>query len=179
MVFLMNLNFLMVRVFLNHVGNTLIDKNLTEAIKLKFIGVEFYPEQQKRIVKAFSNIPVKVETTPRLSHEKALREMNNSDVFLLPANPDFPQVYAKVFDYLALRKPILLFKSDRGTLSTIIKATNAGYACNTPEEIKNIIQKMLLEWQKTGEVSCQSKNIEQYSRKEQTRRLAQLLDQMG
>jgi glycosyltransferase involved in cell wall biosynthesis len=145
-------------------------------VVLKFIGVNFYPEQVNRIKQAFAGYEQLLDCTDRLAHDETIRLLNQSSVLLLPANEGYPQIYAKVFDYLALHKNILLFKSDGGTLHKIISETHSGLICNTAEEIALALEKMYVEWKKNGYVVCNSTGIEKYSRKNQTRLLVEKLN---
>ena len=145
-------------------------------VVLRFIGLKFYEEQVLRIKKAFESISADVEFTDRLPHEKTIELLNQSSVLLLPASPQYPQIYAKVFDYLALHKNIILCKSDEGSLEKIISETNSGCICNTAEEVAIALKKMYIEWREKGYVTCNSTGIEKYSRRNQTKKLAEVLD---
>ena len=144
-------------------------------IVLRFIGVNFYPDQVERIKQAFKGYEGNLEFTERLPHDETLKLLAESSVLLLPANSNHPQIYAKVFDYLALRKNILLCKSDEGSLQKIISETNSGFICNSAEEVAAILEKVYMEWKGKGNVTCNSNGIEKYSRKNQTRLLAEIL----
>jgi glycosyltransferase involved in cell wall biosynthesis len=142
---------------------------------LKFIGADFYPEQSKRINNAFLRTGAFLETTGRLPHIQAIEQLASADILLLPASSRHPQIYAKVFDYLALKKPIILFEDDKSSLSDIINTTQSGYICANALEIAAVLDKLYLQWETHGHIQCCSSNIEQYSRKEQTRLLAEIL----
>ena len=147
-------------------------------ILLRFIGVRFYPEQMNRIQQAFEDCNVEIEFTDRLSHEDALDLLNQSSLLLLPANKDYPQIYAKVFDYLALKKNILLCQSDEGSLKEIIQTTNAGFICNSSQEVTTVIEKLLANWEQNSALECNSVNIETYTRKNQTKKLTEILNKV-
>lgn len=152
--------------------------SITDYISIKFIGLNFYPEQKNRIENAFIDYKGSIETTDRLSHIDTLNELNACQLLLLPASSEQAQLYAKTFDYLALNKKILLFKNDNGALEKIILKTNSGIICNNSEEIADAIKVAFLEWQQKGKVKCNSININQYSRKEQAKKLATLLNHL-
>lgn len=159
-------------------GLRILFKQGTYKIKVQLIGVDFYPEQAQRIKQCLAGLPVLIESTNRLPHNEALLKLSDSHLFLLPASANHAQIYAKVFDYLALTKPILLFKNDHGELAEIIEEVNAGFVADSAEEIANIVYNLYNEWQQSGNVKCHSKNIEQYSRKEQTKKLTILLNEL-
>lgn len=149
--------------------------NDTRNCVLNFIGVDFYSEQRERVQRIFQGKNYTLNLTGRIDHITTIEILKNSDLLLLPASKTHDQLYAKVFDYLAVRKKILLFESDNAALQKIITETNSGIICNTKNEILYALKECYNEWQKTGIVKCNSKNIEQYSRKEQTRKLAELI----
>jgi len=149
-----------------------------EDILLRFIGVGFYPDQVERIKKALKGYAGNLEFTERLPHDETLKLLAESSVLLLPADSNRPQIYAKVFDYLALRKNILLCKSDEGSLYKIISETNSGFICNTEEEVAVTLEKIYSEWKDNGYVTCNSIGIEKYSRKNQTRLLVDKLNEL-
>jgi len=150
----------------------------TNKLKIKFIGVNYYQEQKSRILAAFSRFEKNIITTCRLPHNSAISELNKCNILLLPASAKYAQLYAKVFDYLALRKVIILFENDKGALAQIIADTHSGVICNTPHEIAATLEQAYAEWQQTGTVACNSINIEQYSRKEQTKKLANIINDL-
>jgi glycosyltransferase involved in cell wall biosynthesis len=157
-------------------------KNLNQKQKNKilfrFIGVRFYPEQMYRILQAFKDCNAEIEFTDRLSHKDALDLLNKSSLLLLPANKHYPQIYAKIFDYLALKKNILLCKSDEGSLKEIIQTTQAGFICNSSQEVTNTIEKLFATWEQSGAIECNSVNIETYTRKNQTKKLTDILNKV-
>ena len=157
-------------------GFALFFSKYNKDIVLKFIGVNFYPDQVSRIKQAFAGYGQLLECTDRLPHDETVQLLNQSSLLLLPANSSHPQIYAKVFDYLALRKNIVLFKSDGGSLHKIISETHSGLICNTAEEIALALEKMYEEWKENGYVVCNSTGIEKYSRKNQTRLLVEKLN---
>lgn len=151
-----------------------LSKERTDVL-VRFIGVKFYPEQVARIKKAFGTMNTIIEFTERIPHDETIKLLNESSVLLLPASAGHPQIYAKVFDYLALRKNILLCQSDEGSLKQIISETHSGVICNSANEVAEAFEKMYVEWKSKGSVSCNSKNIEKYSRRNQTKVLAEIL----
>jgi hypothetical protein len=159
-------------------GFSLFFLKYNKDVVLRFLGANFYPDQVNRIKKAFAGCNVNIEFTDRLPHAATLQLLNESSLLLLPANPKHQQIYAKVFDYLALRKNILLCQSDEGALHKIISETRSGFICNTAEEVAAVLEKTYTEWQNNGAVICNSMGIERYSRKNQTKLLIDKLNEL-
>ncbi|MDA3883095.1 MAG: hypothetical protein PF481_07405 [Bacteroidales bacterium] len=101
--------------------------------------------------------------------------MQKSDVLLLAGTKTVDGSCAKVYDYLAAKKFILLTPNDEGTLQKIIRETNSGAICDTEKDVLETLETAYSEWQQTGMLACNSSNIEKYSRKEQAKRLATLI----
>ncbi len=147
-------------------------------VKVRFVGLEFYPEQLGRVKRAFKKHLNLLEFTNRLPHEIALDVLNTSTAFILPADKDHEQVFAKVFDYLALRKTIILCRSDEGILEQIITDTNAGVVCNNAEEVAASLLDLYQKWGKAGVVNCNSSGIEAFSRENQTKKMSRILKEI-
>ena len=114
-----------------------------------------------------------------LSHNKAVSEMQNSDILLIT---NFPQesskgiIPGKIFEYLATGKQILSFGPKDADVQRILEKTNAGKHFSYSE--KENLEKFILEkyelW-KTGSLVSNGSNIEEFSRKNLTRKLSEIL----
>lgn len=155
-----------------------MDQQPNADVCIRFIGAKYHDEQHKRILKAFEGYRGEIEFTNRLPHEEALKLQAESSVFLLPANAEHPQVYAKVFDYLALKRPIILCKSDNGTLDDIIRESKSGHICEDSVSVSRVLIELYVDWKNKGRVPCNSLNVEQYSRENQTKVFAKILEQL-
>ena len=157
-------------------------KKITDTAKadvlLRFVGLTFYADQMQRIKKAFEGSNIHLEFTDRLPHDEALMLLAQSSILLLPANKNYPQVYAKVFDYLALKRTILLCQSDEGSLKEIIMHTQSGFICNTADEVTDVLHKLYAQWKQDEDLSCNSVHVDDYSRKKQTKKLAEILNKI-
>ena len=84
------------------------------------------------------------------------------------ANKNYKQVYAKLFEYLALNRKILLVENDEGDVAEIILSTNAGEIHSNAEDIAFCLEKNYNEFKQNGYVRCFTSNFIQYSRENQT-----------
>ncbi len=101
-----------------------------QPVNLVFYGLEEQPVQKQRLLKAAATLDgVKVVFTKRLPQNVLINKLSGADMLILPANPRYPQIYAKVFEYLALGKPILYFKPDNADLNAILAGMKQVYAC--------------------------------------------------
>lgn len=114
-----------------------------------------------------------------LSHDKALKEMQKSEVLLIT---NFNQesskgiIPGKLFEYLAMQKKILSFGPKGSDVAKILEETQAGkhFAYDEFLPIKEFILNAYNDW-KQGEILINKGNIEQYSRRNLTKKLANIL----
>jgi len=117
-----------------------------------------------------------------LSHDKAIDEMQNSDILLIT---NFPKesskgiIPGKIFEYLSTGKQIISFGPDQADVAKILDETKAGkhFSYNDYQTIKRFILEKFELW-KNGDLSENIQNIEQFSRKNLTKRLVETLDQI-
>jgi len=162
-----------VEIFLNGVVEFL--NKMKVNLCLNFFGLNFYEEQIRR-VEIYKTLNPYINFTNRVPQEKLVHLLNNSDLFLLLANPEEERLAAKIFEYLSYKKKILMVLNDNGIMEDILKQTNSGIICNSSAEVVTALTTAYDEWLDKGYVNCNSKNIEQFSRRNQTKQLATLLN---
>lgn len=144
--------------------------------ELKFAG-----RIDDRILHYLNSLKLKnsIKNLGYLSHDKALQEMANSDLLLIT---NFPQesskgiIPGKIFEYLATGKQILSFGPKDADVAKILEETKAGkhFDYSEKEKVKDFIFNQYLNW-KSGKTSDNPSSIEQYSRKNLTKTLSQVL----
>jgi len=150
-----------------------VEKRPDAKIEAIFWGTDYIESQKKRITNFDRSILSYIKTTERLDKQVLFREMSSVHLLLLLDNKGM--ISGKLYEYLLFGKKVLMAGRDHGAMEQILNATNSGIICDTPQEIAQALEKCYTEWQETGTVICNSKNIEQYSRREQTRKLAELI----
>lgn len=115
-----------------------------------------------------------------LSHDKAIEEMQTSDILLItnfPSESSKGIIPGKIFEYLATGKQIISFGPDDADVSRILHETQAGrhFSYNESDTIKDFILEKFILWQNSNLVE-NTKNIEQFSRRNLTRKLAEILE---
>ncbi len=114
-----------------------------------------------------------------VSHEEAIKLQQKSQVLLLVEinSPETAGIIpGKVFEYLAAQRPILAIGPKGWDAGTIIDECEAGEVFDYTD--RTGLKTMILDWFMTyqsGELKLASKNIENYSRKTLTSRLAKIL----
>src|SRR6185437_2397529 len=81
-----------------------------------------------KAIRAFS-YPDILEVSDHVGKREASRRMQESDVLLLISRPDLSRYLpGKLFDYLAARRPILVF-GERGEASALVEQLGVGVRC--------------------------------------------------
>lgn len=114
-----------------------------------------------------------------VSHKEAIAIQKKTQVLLLLI-PNVPKsagiLTGKLFEYLTAKRPILALGTEDGDLSEILEHTKSGVVIAHENEAKLSTEILRLYQQfKEGNLSTQSKNIEQYHRQNLTSKLAKLI----
>ncbi|MDR2475300.1 MAG: hypothetical protein LBD45_05530 [Bacteroidales bacterium] len=109
--------------------------------------------------------------------------LNKSSILLLLTNKTSltgPKgvMTTKFFEYLAVEKPILCIRNDKGCLEAALQETQAGVAANTAEEVADFLLDKYREWGQTGYTRQLSdkKAIMNYSRKKQAEQFISIIE---
>lgn len=125
-----------------------------------------------------------VRHTPMVPHDEAVARMLGADVLLLPINHVRGAtgiVTGKLFEYLAARRPILCIGPTAGEAAAIIEETDAGVTAGfeDADRIELVLTSWYHAWEAGRPVSgSEDRKVERYSRREQTGRLAAILDDL-
>lgn len=123
-----------------------------------------------------------VEIINYLSHKEVIQFQKKAQVLLLVVN-DVPSakgiITGKIFEYLMAKRPILAIAPTRGDLAEILNSTNAGVTIDFEdrEQLKTNIVNLYTQFQK-GELEVDSKNIEQFHRKQLTKKVAEIINRI-
>jgi len=147
-------------------------------IEVRFYGPQagWIDKQAERygltdIVKQFGMVP----------REIALNKQRESQLLLLLKWSDTQQrgVYtAKIFEYLAARRPVLAMGGFPDVVDQLLDETKAGVSGQTGEEIKTLLLRLYQEYKLTGAVSYSGSEAEtsKYSHREMAKKFASILD---
>lgn len=134
----------------------------------------------KEIMGQYSSI---ITINGYLSHEESLIKSSNADLLLLICGEEesSKQVYTgKVFEYLRLRKPVLSISPKGSLVEKLLDETECGINAeyNDIETIEEILLKYYNNWLKGNEIKVGAKNIEEYERKELTKKLVEIFNEV-
>jgi len=115
-----------------------------------------------------------------LSRKETIERMHRSQVLLLILN-DMPNVNGrlpgKLFEYLAVRRPVLVIGPEESDASKIVHGSNAGFTCDFNDLEKTIATvKDLYSKFKSGKLISNESDISQYTNRNLTKKLAGYLD---
>ncbi|WP_343640170.1 glycosyl transferase family 1 [Chryseobacterium sp.] len=144
--------------------------------KLKFVG-----RIDDKILHSIENSSLKnhILNLGYLAHGKAVKEMQNSNLLLITNFPNESSrgiIPGKIFEYLASGKLILSFGPDKADVSKILEETQAGkhFSYQDTEAVKSFILEKFNLW-KDGSLLENTQHIEQFSRKNLTQQLTEVL----
>lgn len=152
------------------------DEIFKNDVRLLFVG-DISGDVQTEITK--NKLSEITEIKGYVSHQEAISFQKKSQVLLLLI-PNVPKsegiLTGKLFEYLTAKRPILALGPENGDLSMILKNTNAGVVIDhqNEEKISTEISRLYQQY-KQGVLTVNSKNLEQYHRKNLTAQLATII----
>lgn len=152
------------------------NEDFSKNFQLKFVG-----RIDDRILDKITNSELNnsVKNLGYLSHSEANLEMQNSDLLLITNFPEEKSkgiIPGKIFEYLATKKQIISFGPKESDVKRILEETHAGkhFSYDDYESLKTFILEKFSDW-KSGNLSSNTENIEQFSRRNLTKKLAEIL----
>ena len=169
----------------------------SDCLRLSFVGINNLQEIEKLIGSNFNNLKEIITLEPKMSNEKILNKAAQFDVLLL--FNDFSIIGTKIYDYLGLKRPILFcYSEDESSIKLmnkyfiekfgksvklnvqeqLIRKKNAGFIIKNSEQLILILDSIIEEHKKTGSVKCHTIDSEEFSRRNQTKKLAELIHEI-
>lgn len=152
-------------------------KSFPNDLEIKFVGKIDFSVNASLKEYGLENYVKKIDYLP---HNEVIKFQQQSQVLLLLSNNTKNArgiLTGKFFEYLSAKRPILAIGARDGDMAKILEETNAGKISDFNDELalkRNILE--YYESYKNGNLVCESKGVEKYSRKELTVRLATLLE---
>lgn len=155
------------------------NKDFSKDFMLKLIG-----KVDASVVEEISarKLQDNVELIDYVTHKDVVEFQKKSQVLLLLLN-NVPSakgiITGKIFEYLMVNRPILAIAPKDGDLAEILNETNAGKVVDFEDNttLKNTIFELYSKY-KHGNLSVNSKNIEQFHRRELTKKVAEILKEL-
>lgn len=156
--------------------------DMAKVTTVYFVGEPNWAESTPEAAVLAGSLP-NVHFTPRMTHHDALQFLAQSDLLLLigSVDPESTGRPAKLFEYLAVQKPILALLHE-GEFADLCRATGIGIVANptSPQEIADALVKTykLIEAGNIG-AKVNRELLQQYDRRQLSRRLADLFDELS
>ncbi|WP_324027899.1 glycosyltransferase family 4 protein [Maribacter sp. BPC-D8] len=156
----------------------LVNENIEfkNALQLRFIGVV-----SEEILASLAELGLQdfIEIVGYVSHQDALAYQKSSQVLLLveiDSQDTIGIIPGKLFEYMAAKRPILGVGPVNWEVAGIVNETETGRIFDYADDIalKNVLLSWFQDYQK-GELQISSGSIEQYSRRELTRKLVEYI----
>lgn len=157
----------------------LFQQNFSKNITFNFIGTNANLDVSKEIIDVIPRNNLIMQD--RISQIEGQKAAARSQILLVLGYNTMKGVFGtKIFEYMGLRKPILLFPSDNGPMQALLTESNSGCYALNPQDFVKAVENFYLEWKKTGVVKFKGnlKYIEQFSRENQYKKLVKYLDQI-
>lgn len=150
-------------------------------VNLDDLQLEFYgssPERVAELVGAHRCAKV-VRCEAWVDRHRMIPLQQKASVLLLLKSPGAGgSIPAKLFEYLAAKRPILNIPGDGDVVDGILRETGAGMSLASPEEIARTLGQWYKEWRASGAVPFRGvpERIAAYSRRSQAGTLAKILE---
>jgi hypothetical protein len=163
-------------------GLKILNLNYKNKIKIKlfFAGTGFDDNQKIRVKEIFSDQLEFIEITNRLPREEVIRIQQKCHILLLIAyNNVKPLAPSKLFDYMALKKPVLLCPSDNDIMEEMLLKTGQMILISKTEEFVNKLSSIIDAYLVTHKIDFQFNQDEAsvYTRENQAKKLTQFMDE--
>ena len=161
-----------------------LDKLIGEGyseINLQFPGLAFDRSQSERVATAVKKYADHVSITNRIPKEEVIELQKQSDLLVMISHSNTKGIpSSKLYEYIGLQKNVLLYPNDHDIIEETLNDVNLGIICSTEKEIYDSV-KMQLDSKRSGTLTKDTIDLDKiafYSRKHQTKKLAELLDQL-
>ncbi|MBB6460750.1 glycosyltransferase family 4 protein [Flammeovirga kamogawensis] len=138
-------------------------------VKINFIGLLAIPQMKDKILNNIDELNI-CYFTNRISREECLEIGAKSSILFYPAWEDYKGVYSgKIFDYVGLRRSILIAPTDNDVIHEIVMNNKLGIATSSVNEGLCFLNKKYIDW-KNNKIN---KNIclDEYSREIQINKM--------
>ena len=155
------------------------DENFKKLLKIRLIG-----KTDEQILKAIEDagLGANLENMGYQPHAVAVEQQRKASLLILPLRkePEYKAVLpGKLFEYLASWRPVLGIGQTDGAMSMILNNTKTGLVLDW-EDRKSIEKHIDMCWEKhqAGCLTVENADISQFTRRNLTRRMAQLFDSL-
>jgi hypothetical protein len=159
---------------------TLVNESANFAQRAKFVYYGPSSDRVRSVIQAY-DLEEQAVVADLIPYAEACLTQKRATalVGLIPCNSVDPGIMtAKIFDYLAARRPILSIPGNPNTVNPLLTETRAGLWADGVEEILAVLRRWFQEWERQGYLAYRGNAValERYSSRQQMAHLAALLD---
>ncbi len=144
-----------------------------ENLQVFFYGLNYNPRQRDRVRNFDPALRKYLRLSDRLPYRELIAKLKNADLLLLFANEKIDGSCMKIYDYVALGKPVLVAVNDHGSIASVIRDTGAGYLCENEEDVSRALEAAFSEYVRKETPRVSREKTEKYSRKNSVKILAE------
>lgn len=169
-----------IELFLNAFKKYIENNKIKSGIRIFFPGLAYDPVQEERIRKELKGFEDFFEITNRLPKKEIIDIQLKSHVFLYSAHNVRGVIGSKLYEYVSLKKPVILAPSDNDVNEEVLMDSGVGIICNTTDEAYKIIGKLHNDFYSNNgiKININQEKIDFYSRENQTKILAGIFDEI-
>ncbi|GAD06803.1 Uncharacterised protein [Porphyromonas crevioricanis] len=167
----------------------LASPELSELVSSSKLHIHWYTDKQsERLLRpVISSYGLETINTfhEMLPREEMARMIQSAAILLQLSNRESESgphgmVSTKIFEAMAVRKPVLLVRSDEAVMEQLIKHTRIGCAARSVRDVISFVRSCHKDWIRQGytAVSGEQEEIELFSRKRQVGDFARLLNEV-
>ena len=164
------------------VVKTLINKFMDQIhMHLNFTGLRFDEEQAQRVEVILKGYEEHYTITGRIPREDVIGIQQKSHLLLMISHEGLKGIpSSKLYEYIGLKKPVLLYPNDNDIIEKTLKHTELGVICDNQSEIESKLTSLVIDFINSGVVPIEGnlEHIQEYTRRNQVKKLAQLLDKI-
>ncbi|MCZ4407261.1 glycosyltransferase [Cryomorphaceae bacterium 1068] len=154
-----------------------ISENSDSDLKIYFYGLGDFKEQADYLLELFDGVEDKVVITESLSYMDLVSAASDSNAFLMLSDRNLPLTNGKVFDYLGLKRPILLCPNDHSVFNELLTNQSCGYIADSVEDVVRILDEF---WEHIGQDEYFTTPVlrQEYSRDKSSEELLNLIKEV-
>lgn len=159
-----------------------IDRHLESNPKVIFVGLKEQQTPYESTKKLMKGYGVYVSYTSRVSKKQAIELQYNANLLLSCSYGNLKGIPgSKIYEYVALKKPVLVCPTDSDIIEDTLSKTGQGYFARDEIECYDLLVKL---YSLYGRRICSADNLNEaavksFSRFENVKKLAQLIDQIN
>jgi len=145
-------------------------------IRVVLVGGISVADEKMQTLLLTTQLKKTVQIIPRLPYNDAMEYQLNADALLL-VQPGFPlQVPRKLYEYMAMRRPVLALTEEDGATARIVRECRMGKVVgNNAKAIKPVLLEMYKAWEDNPENILSSSPVSKYKNNKLTEKLFKIL----